>query len=155
MAHQSAHSEPPIDDDAGKPARKRRCIGVKASAEEAAEGREAVRLVVLQELPADRRECRSMPRPCYLFRCRLNLYLDVNERTGSITLNFPDMEPHQLEDTCAMDVADRGPQTLRQMAKHLNVTFERSRQTEADALYQFYSISGWNLGEPKLPKGTK
>jgi len=36
----------------------------------------------------------------------------VNPSTGSIKLNFPDKEIWEMEETCALDVADRGGITL-------------------------------------------
>jgi len=97
----------------------------------------------LPKLPATYGECMDRARPCYLFRCRHNLYLDVNPESGSIVMNFPGKEPHELEFTCAIDAAldgalpdsDRGAgHTLDRVGEFLNVTLERARQTEAEAL---------------------
>jgi hypothetical protein len=97
----------------------------------------------LPQLPETYGECEGRARPCYFFRCRHNLYLDVNPESGSIVLNFPGKEPHELEFTCAIDAAldgaspgsDRGNgHTLDRVGEFLNVTLERARQTEAEAL---------------------
>jgi DNA-directed RNA polymerase sigma subunit (sigma70/sigma32) len=44
------------------------------------------------------------------------------------------MEVHELEETCALDVADRGGITLEEVGRLLNLTRERVRQLEAEAL---------------------
>jgi len=58
--------------------------------------------------PITRGECKDAPRPCPWVSCKYHLYLDVNPETGSIKINFPDLEPWELNETCALDVADRG-----------------------------------------------
>ncbi len=65
--------------------------------------------------------------PCPFVSCRHHLYLDV-QRTGSITLNFPDLEPWELEETCAIDVAIGGGATLERTGELLNCARERVRQ---------------------------
>jgi DNA-directed RNA polymerase sigma subunit (sigma70/sigma32) len=54
----------------------------------------------------------------------------VNEATGAITINFPDREPWELEETCALDVAERGGETLERIGELINLTRERVRQLE-------------------------
>src|SRR5262245_16779935 len=44
------------------------------------------------ERPKDRGECKEGMRPCPYVSCKHHLYLDVNPETGSIKLNFPDLE---------------------------------------------------------------
>jgi hypothetical protein len=80
--------------------------------------------------PRTRGECMGGPRPCPFVSCRANLYLDVHPRTGAIKLNFPDLEVWELEESCALDVADRGDQTLGFVGRLVNVTRERVRQLE-------------------------
>lgn len=84
--------------------------------------------------PRTRAECVDGPRPCPFVGCKFALYLDVNERTGSITLNFPDLEPDELSESCALDVADRGGETLEDVGAIMNLTRERIRQLEVRAL---------------------
>ncbi len=60
--------------------------------------------------------------------------LDVSLRNGSIKLHFPDIEPWELEETCALDVADRGGETLERVGELANVTRERIRQLEIVSL---------------------
>ncbi|MEL6544686.1 MAG: sigma factor-like helix-turn-helix DNA-binding protein, partial [Myxococcota bacterium] len=90
--------------------------------------------IVEYDRPKNRTECRNGPRPCLFVSCKHHLYLDVNPETGSIKLNFPDMEPWELEETCALDVAERGGITLEEVGDILNLTRERIRQLEVTAL---------------------
>lgn len=81
------------------------------------------------ERPRTRGDCIDMPRPCPFVGCAHHLYLDVNE-DGAIKLNFPNKEPWELTETCALDVADRGGETLIEVGRMLNVSRERIRQIE-------------------------
>src|SRR5207248_5186446 len=65
--------------------------------------------------PKSRGDCAAGPRPCPYVSCKFNLYVDVNPRTGSVKMNFPDKELWELADTCALDVADRGGITLEEV----------------------------------------
>lgn len=85
------------------------------------------------ERPRTRADCEDGPRPCPWVGCRHHLYLDVNPETGSIKFVFPDLEPDELEQSCALDVADDGDHTLERVGELLNVTRERVRQVESVA----------------------
>ncbi|OGQ84981.1 MAG: DNA-binding protein [Deltaproteobacteria bacterium RIFOXYA12_FULL_58_15] len=89
--------------------------------------------------PKNRSECRNGPRPCLYVSCKHHLYLDVNPETGSIKLNFPSQEVWELEETCALDVAERGGITLEEVGEILNLTRERIRQLEVTALEKMKS----------------
>jgi Sigma-70, region 4 len=84
--------------------------------------------------PKVRADCGSGPRPCPYVSCKFNLYVDVNPRTGSVKMNFPDKEIWELADTCALDVADRGGITLEEVGAIMNLTRERIRQVEVRGL---------------------
>jgi hypothetical protein len=84
-------------------------------------------------LPATRAECEDGPRPCPYVSCRHNLYLDVSKGTGSIKLNFPQLEPGDMTESCSLDVAQRGGATLEEVGKIVNLTRERVRQVEVRA----------------------
>lgn len=84
--------------------------------------------------PKTRSDCLTMERPCLYVSCRYHLYLDVNPETGSVKMNFPDKEIWELEDTCALDVADRGGITLEEVGTIMNLTRERIRQVEVRGL---------------------
>ena len=58
----------------------------------------------------------------------------MNPTTGSIKLNFPDKEIWEMEETCALDVADRGGITLEEVGAIMNLTRERIRQVETRGL---------------------
>ena len=87
------------------------------------------------ERPKTRGDCAKVPRPCPYVACKYSLYLDVSE-TGSIILNFPHLEPGQMpaNQSCALDLAERGAMTLEDIAVVTNLTRERIRQVELKAL---------------------
>ena len=95
-----------------------------------------------QERPRVRSECLRKERPCLFVSCKHHLYLDVNPETGSIKLNFPDMEVWELQETCALDVAERGGLTLEEVGEILNLTRERIRQVEAAGLKRLLETTG-------------
>ncbi len=84
--------------------------------------------------PRVRGDCEDGPRPCPWVGCRYHLYLEVNPRTGSIKLQFPDFDPWELAETCALDVADRGGYTLEETGELFNISRERVRQVQGVAL---------------------
>jgi hypothetical protein len=84
--------------------------------------------------PTTREECRGEQRPCPWVACKHHLYLDINPETGSIKINFPDLEPWDLQHTCALDVAERGGITLEEVGEIMNLTRERIRQVEVRGL---------------------
>ena len=84
--------------------------------------------------PKSRCQCASGVRPCPFVSCKHHLYLDVNPETGSIKLNFPHLEVWEMEQTCALDVAERGGITLEEVGEILNLTRERIRQVEVRGL---------------------
>jgi hypothetical protein len=84
--------------------------------------------------PTSREECRGEARPCPWVACKHHLYLDINPETGSIKINFPDLEPWELKHTCALDVAERGGITLEEVGEIMNLTRERIRQVEVRGL---------------------
>jgi hypothetical protein len=72
--------------------------------------------------------------PCPWVSCPYHLYLDVNTETGSIKFNFPDKDVDELPQTCALHVADEGPETLEHTGEFMNITRERVRQIEVKCL---------------------
>ncbi len=81
--------------------------------------------------PSTRAECHQHAGPCPWVACKHHLYLDINPLTGSIKINFPELEPWELQHTCALDVAEQGARTLEQVGEITNLTRERVRQVEA------------------------
>jgi len=84
--------------------------------------------------PTSRAECVEEMRPCPWVACKHHLYLDINPETGSIKINFPELEPWELKHTCALDVAERGGITLEEVGEIMNLTRERIRQVEVRGL---------------------
>ena len=90
--------------------------------------------IIPYDRPSNRSQCANGPRPCLYVACKYHLFLDVNPETGSIKINFPDKNVWELEQTCSLDVAERGGVTLEEVGDILNLTRERVRQIEAKAL---------------------
>jgi hypothetical protein len=86
------------------------------------------------ERPKTRADCAQEARPCPWVACKHHLYLDINPETGSIKINFPDLEPWDMKHTCALDVADAGALTLEEIGLITNLTRERIRQVEVRGL---------------------
>ena len=98
--------------------------------------------------PVTRGACKEDVRPCPYVSCKHHLYLDVNPETGSIKLNFPDLEVWEMAETCSLDVADRGGITLEEVGEILNLTRERIRQVEVRGLLKLKMVGP---GEEPLP----
>lgn len=88
---------------------------------------------ISEQRPRTRGECAAAPRPCPWVGCKYHLYLDA-ARGGGIRLNFPHLEVDDLEDSCALDVADRGEQTLDLVGRLLNVSRQAINNLEDDLL---------------------
>lgn len=84
--------------------------------------------------PATRAGCIYAQRPCPFVSCKHHLYLDVKKSNGSIKVNFPDLEPDELRESCTLDVAAKGGVPLEVVAEVMNLTRERVRQLEEIAL---------------------
>ena len=84
--------------------------------------------------PQTRGACAGGERPCPFVSCKHHLYLDVNPETGSIKMNFPDVEVWNMTETCTLDVAERGGVTLEEVGEIMNLTRERIRQLEMSGL---------------------
>ncbi len=90
--------------------------------------------------PRMRVDCAEGARPCPYVSCKHHLFLDVSARTGAIKLNFPDLEVWDMNETCALDIADRGGTTLEDVGAIMNLTRERIRQVEVKALAKLESL---------------
>ena len=92
------------------------------------------------ERPVTRADCQGGERPCPFVSCKHHLYLDVSARTGAIKLNFPDLEVWEMNETCALDIADRGGATLEEVGAIMNLTRERIRQVEVKGLAKLQAL---------------
>src|SRR5207244_9701487 len=129
---------PVVDDPDDKPRQRARTMSRKEMArlfrqQAAAGGLEPELQTLMAELdasrPKTRGDCAEGERPCPYVSCKYNLYVDVNPRTGSVKMNFPDKELWELSETCALDVADRVGGRLEAVGESMNVTGARGRQT--------------------------
>jgi hypothetical protein len=115
--------------------------------------------------PRERAHCASGERPCPFVSCKHHLFLDVSARTGAIKLNFPDLEVWEMNETCALDVADRGGTTLEEVGAIMNLTRERIRQVEVKGLAKLQALGDMSalrdyveegpVGKRRLPVLTK
>jgi hypothetical protein len=75
----------------------------------------------------------------------------VHPETLSIKINRPDVEVHEMTDSCSLDVADSRDATLEDVGNMFSVTRERARQIEGIALEKCKSTLGdvlfWYLDE--------
>ncbi|TAL28994.1 MAG: hypothetical protein EPN98_21365 [Phenylobacterium sp.] len=93
---------------------------------------------VRRRRPKTYEDCvREIRGPCPWVLCRHHLYLDVDEKTGALKLNFPGLEVHELAETCSLrqirSRSDDGgltgkPMKLEEIGKLMNITLERTRQ---------------------------
>lgn len=85
--------------------------------------------VVNYRRPRTREECAIVPRPCPFVGCRYHLYLDETE-AGNVYINFPDTPVLEMQHSCILDLAEKGPWSLRETSQILGLTPERIRQIE-------------------------
>jgi hypothetical protein len=138
-------TEPPLTREQRRSRRKRevraRTISVKRMTKRELElGRLLYPDVEGVEKPRTRADCKGGERPCPFVSCKHHLYLDVSARTGAIKLNFPDLEVWEMNETCALDVADRGGATLEDVGAIMNLTRERIRQVEVKGLAKLQAL---------------
>ncbi len=86
------------------------------------------------------------PGPCPLVSCRHHNYLEVDEDTGAIKINFPDLDPLDIPETCSLRAAGSTPGAgvndmqqgrvwpLEAVGVMLNVTRPRVFQLEVVAM---------------------
>jgi len=86
-------------------------------------------------------------RPCVYVSCPHNNYLNLNPSSGKIKLTRPQLDPWSVEphDSCSLDVADQGSQTLERVGDILNLTRERTRQIEQAAVIRLRVILAKHL----------
>lgn len=82
--------------------------------------------------PRTRADCIDGPRPCPWVGCAHHLYLDVSPR-GRLTLNFPGLEPWELKESCALDLADHHGLTPEHVGEAMGLTAEDVCQIEGRA----------------------
>lgn len=97
--------------------------------------------------PSTRSDCKSGARPCPWVSCRWHLYLDVSPQTGALKLNFPDIGPERMLESCALDIADLGGRALEDVGAIMNLTRERVRQIEGEAMTKVAPLLGATFPE--------
>ena len=155
-ASRDARSEMPVDEMPTERGRPKTMSRREIQREERRRQRAGdVLEIIPYDRPMNRSECRSASRPCRFVACKYHLYLDVNPETGSIKMNFPELDVWQMEEPCSLDVAERGGVTLEEVGDILNLTRERVRQVEVTGLskirtpseeYEIDTFLGWEPG---------
>ena len=104
--------------------------------------------------PRIRADCKHIVRPCPYVGCKYHLYLNITKR-GTIKIvpkvkNVGEDVANvllRMSDTCALDVAERNQgMTLEQIGQIMEVSRERIRQIENDALGKIREVVG-QIGE--------
>lgn len=90
--------------------------------------------------PVTRGDCADGPRPCPWYSCRHHLGIEVT-RAGSLRV-LP-----SGPDTCSLDVADRGEQTLAAVGDAMRFTRERARQVEDKAATRMRALMREKAGK--------
>lgn len=87
------------------------------------------------ERPKTRADCVDGPRPCPFVSCQHHLYLDVNPTSGAIKVNFPRLDVWEMDETCALDVADKhaGGAPLPVVAAAMGLSYDRTFQVVDEA----------------------
>lgn len=98
--------------------------------------------------PRTRGDCADGSRPCPWASCSMHLALDVNPRTGHLTRNQPSLEVWEMNETCALDLADKGGMILQDVGDAIGVVRERVRQVEAEGLAKIKLYGGDDLSAP-------
>ena len=144
LAQDESTLEPAVTREQRRSRRKRavraRTISVKRMTKRELELGRLLYPEVEVEKPKQREECVNGARPCPFVSCKHHLFLDVSARTGAIKLNFPDLEVWDMNETCALDVADRGGTTLEEVGAIMNLTRERIRQVEVKGLAKLEAL---------------
>lgn len=78
-------------------------------------------------------------RPCAFVGCAHHLYIDITD-VGSLKINFPDLEPWELNHSCSLDVTEGGELTLDIVGARMNLTRERIRQVETRAMHRLADV---------------
>lgn len=100
-----------------------------------------------RRLPLVRGGCEDGPRPCPHVGCRYHLSLSFKGKRV-----YRERDPHNMSETCALDVAERGPQTQRDLGRLLETSHKNINQAERLALAKFrrnwiqmFGLEDWHL----------
>jgi hypothetical protein len=100
--------------------------------------------------PKTRADCVDGPRPCTWIGCRHHILTEFTEngrlvfhtgcRACRPTIDEVVAIIGGMGDSCALDVAERGATTLEDVAELMNMSLERVRQVEADAIRKLKGV---------------
>ena len=100
--------------------------------------------------PQTRAECIDGPRPCPYVGCKYHLFLDFTP-LGSLKFNFGDADDalESMQESCSLDVADRGGQDMTKISQYINVTPARVQQEVAQALIKMKGTTMSHHDDPE------
>ena len=104
-----------------------------------------------RRLPATLADCPTT-RPCPYVTCRYHLAYEVTGN-GSIQQTWPGRDIDDIPGTCALDYCSRGGMTIDEIGAIMNVSYERVRQIEVQALAKIRAALGVDYEQPKLRQG--
>jgi hypothetical protein len=85
--------------------------------------------------------CRKLPGPCPHTVCRFNLTAEHRDNRGA---KPEEMHLPVVHEACALEAAELGGMTLKEIASRLSLTRERVRQIELGALTKLWLRLGGN-----------
>ena len=95
--------------------------------------RPRVKLPLLVSRPRSRADCLDGPRPCPWVSCRYHLHLDtVSKGRQEELLENPSYE-WGFSESCALDVAERGPLTSREIAPLIGMSQSGCKELYRDS----------------------
>lgn len=91
--------------------------------------------------PRTRGDCACGIRPCPWVGCRYHLYVDAG-KAAELKVNHAHLEPWELQELCALDVAGYGGLTEHEVGEILGVSGKRVGQIERGALIKLRTALG-------------
>lgn len=99
---------------------------------------------IMHDRPQFRAECPT-ERPCPYVGCRYNNFIEIGE-SGNIRLSLEGIDAWERRHSCALDMADLGPQPTNVIADATGLTRTRINQILRDAQVKLKDI-GFDLME--------
>jgi hypothetical protein len=100
---------------------------------------EADAILAQYDRPVTRGDCEDAPRPCPWIGCKYHLLTHIKPCNGSLVLEST-RHVEDMQETCALDVADRGGVSLERVGVYLDITRERVRMIEDTAIEKLRTV---------------
>ena len=97
--------------------------------------------------PCVRADCASLPRPCPFISCKYNLFVEIGPK-GSLDFTWPRTQPHQMPQSCALDLADEGGLTVQELADEMRLGLDVVKKSVDAALRSVrYKVARMRLSQ--------